>query len=513
MNAQKIRVLHVDDDNSILAITKSILESEGTFKVETATSADEALTKIKNCVYDVVISDYEMPIKSGLDFLKVLKKSKNSTPFILFTGKGREEIIVEALNLGTDRYIDKHGDPEAVYTELSAAIRQLYEKSQAAHKLWESEERFKTIVTNMKDIILLTQVNGTALYISPSVKEVLGYEPSEIIGTRPWGKVYSEDAERMRKVADQLLTIIGFSGFSEYRLVGKQGQIRWVNHTYSQIIENGKIHQIVSVIKDITENKKAEDALKESGIKFSAAFHSSGAALCFSRVSDGLLIDANESFMDLFGYKYDEIIGKTVTSLGLYGNINDRENIVKKSLANKPIKNLELKGRRKDGIIVTNLFSTKLVNLKGEQYLLSTIIDISSLRKTQATLTLRQKELEAFMGLVPNAITVTDLTGKIIYVNELAGKGYGIPKDQLVGMNVSDFIIESEREYTINNLKTGTTGNNVVSQIFHGRRSNGEVFAVDGAAKAIRDEVGNAVGFMIITRDISEKLSKENRIL
>ena len=160
------------------------------------------------------------------------------------------------MNLGTDRYIEKRGNPEVVYTELTAAVRQLYEKSRATRKLWESEERFKKIVTNMKDVVVLMQTDGAVIYISPSIKDVLGYEQSEIVGTKPWETVYPQDAERMQKVANQIFTVPGFSGVSEHRLVNRQGQIRWVEHTYSQIIENGRITQIVSVLKDIPDKRQ-----------------------------------------------------------------------------------------------------------------------------------------------------------------------------------------------------------------------------------------------------------------
>ena len=119
-----LRVLHVDDDDCFLKVSKQILEMEGNIKVETATSVDEAFENLKHFHYDVVVSDYEMPIKNGVQFLEELKKIGNSPPFILFTGKEREDVAVKALKLGAFRYLNKHGDPEAVYTELASSIQQ-----------------------------------------------------------------------------------------------------------------------------------------------------------------------------------------------------------------------------------------------------------------------------------------------------------------------------------------------------------------------------------------------------
>jgi len=118
-----LQILHVDDDISFLKVSQTILELENGFKVETATSVDEAFCKLKTQAYDAVICDYRMPIKNGLDFLKELREQKNYVAFIIFTGKGTEEAVIRALNLGADYYVDKNGSPEAVYCELADAVR------------------------------------------------------------------------------------------------------------------------------------------------------------------------------------------------------------------------------------------------------------------------------------------------------------------------------------------------------------------------------------------------------
>jgi len=119
-----LRVLHVDNDDSFLKVSKRILEMDGKIKVETATNVYEAWKKLKQFHYDVVVSDYALPGKNGLQFLEELRKIAKGLPFILFTGKGREEVAAKALNLGAFRYLNKYGDPETIYTELTSCIHQ-----------------------------------------------------------------------------------------------------------------------------------------------------------------------------------------------------------------------------------------------------------------------------------------------------------------------------------------------------------------------------------------------------
>src|SRR3990170_5381249 len=125
---ESIRVLHVDDEAGFLKVANECLKRGGPFKVDTALSVDEALKKMKEKEYDAVVSDYRMPGKDGLEFLEQLRKEGNGIPFIIFTGKGREEVAIKALNYGADQYLNKKGDPETVYCELAHAIRQAVDR-------------------------------------------------------------------------------------------------------------------------------------------------------------------------------------------------------------------------------------------------------------------------------------------------------------------------------------------------------------------------------------------------
>lgn len=134
-----IRVLHVDDEESFLKASKQILQMQGAFQVETASTVEEAMEKMKEREFEVIVSDYIMPEKSGLEFLKELRESGNKIPFVIFTGKGREEVAIQALNLGADLYINKSGAPQTVYGELAHGLRQTVENGRQKWHLGFSE--------------------------------------------------------------------------------------------------------------------------------------------------------------------------------------------------------------------------------------------------------------------------------------------------------------------------------------------------------------------------------------
>ena len=166
-----IRVLHVDDDLCLLETSKMILCEENNFEIDDATSVSEALKKMELQKYDAVISDFEMPVKNGLDFLKELRDQRNDIPFILFTGKGREEVVVEALNLGADRYINKNGSPQTVYCELADAINKSVERKKSRQLLIESEIKYRTLIEQSIQGILITQTSPLRIVFANSLWE------------------------------------------------------------------------------------------------------------------------------------------------------------------------------------------------------------------------------------------------------------------------------------------------------------------------------------------------------
>jgi CheY-like chemotaxis protein len=132
---EKISVLYVDDEPVLLELAKVFLERSGPFCVELLGSAGEALDRMGIERFDVVVSDYQMPEMNGIEFLKTVRARWADMPFIIFTGRGREEVVIEALNSGADHYLQKGGDPRAQFAELGHFILRAVERRRAAETI------------------------------------------------------------------------------------------------------------------------------------------------------------------------------------------------------------------------------------------------------------------------------------------------------------------------------------------------------------------------------------------
>ena len=141
-----MHILHVDDDRLFMELAEKLLKREASdIIIHTAESASEALELIATQHIDVIVSDFKMPEMDGLEFLAELRAAGNQTPFIIFTGRGREEVAIKALNLGANYYVRKGGDVTSQYVELAHIIRSVVNHYKAEAALLESESRYRSL--------------------------------------------------------------------------------------------------------------------------------------------------------------------------------------------------------------------------------------------------------------------------------------------------------------------------------------------------------------------------------
>ncbi|WFN35612.1 response regulator [Methanogenium sp. S4BF] len=270
--SQRISLLYVDDEPALLELTRQYLERSGNFDVTIAPNALEAIRKLSEEPFDAIVSDYEMPEMTGIEFLKHVRAEGNGIPFLIFTGRGREEVVIEALNYGADFYIQKGGVPRAQFAELTNKIRYAVSRRRGEEALRHSEERYRFIADNVADNIWMFDMEFNLTYVSPSCKKMRGFTVEEDLAQTLEEKMTPASCELVMKrfqeelareatgTADPDRTV-----FFETEEYCKDGSTIWVENSVRCLRDGyGKPLAILGISRDITWRKRADESLRYS---------------------------------------------------------------------------------------------------------------------------------------------------------------------------------------------------------------------------------------------------------
>ncbi|MEI6293447.1 MAG: PAS domain S-box protein [Methanomicrobiales archaeon] len=178
--ADTLRVLYVDDEAGLLEIGKLFLQQSGDFSVTTIDSAPAAIELLGQEQFDAIISDYQMPVMDGIQFLIEVREKFDKVPFILFTGKGREEVVIQAINSGADFYLQKGGNPEAQFAELVHMIKQAASRKRAEAALKENERTYRNLYQYAQVGLFETSLrDGTVIACNERYATLAGFSSVE----------------------------------------------------------------------------------------------------------------------------------------------------------------------------------------------------------------------------------------------------------------------------------------------------------------------------------------------
>jgi len=303
---ETIHTLHVDDDESFADLVGTFLEREREqLTVTTESSAEAGMQVLRQDSVDCVVSDYEMPGQDGLDFLERVRDDHPDLPFILFTGRGDEEIASEAITAGVTEYLQK-GTGRDQYTVLANRVENLVEKYRAEREVFRG---FQALESAQEGIGILDD-RGEYVYLNEAYADVYDADRETLLGTH-WERLYpNAEVERFREEILPALEANGtWSGTSAGETTDGDRVIQDLSLT---LLDDGG-H--VCVLRDVTERVEREEALRREQRFLETALNSLD-DLFYVFDDDLTYVRWNDEFESAIGYSAEEI--RELTPMDLF---------------------------------------------------------------------------------------------------------------------------------------------------------------------------------------------------
>jgi len=529
-----ISVLYVDDEPDLLELARLFLERSGEFHIATSISAQDALASPALRSYEAIISDYQMPGMDGIAFLKAVRKQFGDIPFILFTGKGREEVVIEAINNGADFYVQKGGDPKAQFAELAHKVRQAVRRKRAEITL-AKQEQYHLDLQNASDLIMNVTPDGHFLFVNKKWLDTLGYQKDDLDTLKIFDIIHDESLERFKEHVSCVLSGEN-AGIIDVVFQASDGSRVYAEGLATGNTLNGKPQYIRGTFKDVTERKKLEAALAENRDYLQQIYASAREGVVIIDAETHKIIDLNPAAARMIGAARDQIVNNVCHQYictaepcrcpitDLHQNVDNAEHMLLTA----------------DGKTVDIIKHVVPFNFRGKECLLETFIDNTErkkaadelrsayekvaaakdeLRKSFDLLSQKKQALRESTGTLRavveqsnEGIVIIDLTGKILYANRRAADivESATDLDAAGGINVLDVVSPDTRESAIQDLRRVVQGNDPVSM-------NCKIVTLANREKWLECICGKlsykgSPAMLLSFRDVTERMQAEKKL-
>lgn len=357
-----------------------------------------------------------------LDFPAILEKvSTSGQPYMLQENKA----VIHQNNHKQAIYLDFVFQPykelDQTVSKIVVLVNDVTDKVEARKKVEAGEQRLQLALDTAHFGVWTYNFKTGIHWADTRAKEMHGNKLDQLVSMQDaFSQIHPDDLASVKEsfangVKNQ--TPINY----EYRYRLSNGETRW-------IASCAQVHQdnpeeppmFFGLVQDITEQKQAEAALRESEERFAKAFNSSPMVLTITSLKTGKLLEVNETFLHLTGYTRAETIGHTTNELGLWSNPADREAELALVMREGAIRDLEYRFKMRNGRSIIGLLSAEVIEINGEPCALTVIQDITERKRTEEALRTSEKRYRELIQALPAAFYTCDTNGHIRLYNQAA---------------------------------------------------------------------------------------------
>ncbi len=386
----------------------------------------------------------------------------------------------------------------AVLVSLIPAIV-LGERDRTMAKLRESEERYHNLTDAAFEGIGISE-NGRIVDVNEQMLKMFGYERNEMIGRQIIDFVAQESRSA---VADNIRT--GSEEIYEHRLLRKDGSSLIVEARAKMVRVDGRMLRM-SALRDVTAQKKVEQALRESEEKFSKAFHTSPDSMSITDLETGRYLEVNEAHEKIFGFTRKESIGRSPLELGILENNEALEQMRHSLSEHERIRNREVQVRTRDGRILTILYSAESIELGGRPCVLRVVHDITDRKRAEEALRESEQRFRSYFELASVGFAITSREKRILAVNDEYCRILGYSREELLRKTWAELTYLEDVDTNKVLFEQAMSGK-IDAYTLNKRliRKDGQIIRATISARCVRRPDGTPDYFVSLLLDITER--------
>lgn len=495
-------------------VQDSLEKEHGGFQITVASSQEEFEAQLQRGEYDIVLTDFNILGFEGLQVLDTVRSSRPSTPVVIVTGTGSEEIAVEALKRGAADYVIK--SPHHI-RRLPRTMQAALEKHRLIeeHRLWEmklqkSEERFRAIFDRTPQGLFLADDEGRFVSVNRVWQDMFGYSAEEARRCTYRDVTFHDEIDESLDLFDSLFKGQRISYRHERRYITKDGTIFWGDVAVQLFDDSGSGQQrALGVVTDITERKRAEDLILSSESKHRALLEGApvGIILIDQR---GSISEVNQALLELMGSPSAEAT-KAINAFSFMPMVESGiSHACKQCMEEYTQLTFETPYTSKWGKQTHLRIHLSPVQdpVDGSIMCLGALEDISDVKEAEAALLESESMKRGILEGISTNVAFVNKNLEIVWANRAACESAGRTPDDMVGQTCHSLWAEADKP---------CTGCPTVKALESGKTEWAEISTPDGnvwdeRGEPIFDSEGKLLGVVEIAHDITDRKRAEQEL-
>ncbi len=407
---------------------------------------------------------------------------------------------------GVKKMRDEQNNKAESLAEITTLRERTHELEKEKNSLQESEQRWRSLIENLPDIVMIVDREGTLLFINHTVP---GITSGQAVG----GSIYDYIGLEYQDIVKQSIERVFQTGqYDSYEIVGvgPYGKTSWYKSRVGPIKQDDKTIAVGIVTTEITEHKKAADSLKESEQRFRAIFNSAADGIVLADAQDKHFDTANETFCQMLGYSTEEVKSLAVADIHPEPDLPHVIDAFEKQVRGEIKLSRGLPVKRSDGTIFYADINSIPITLAGKKFLMGIFRDITDLKRIEDALRESEDKYRDLVEEMTDVIYTLDTEGNVTSVNKAGKAAFGRKAAEVIGKSFTNWIPqEYQRDATA-----------VFKRILSGEKVTAETVLLDKDGKPhnvefsstsmIKDET--VVGTRGIIRDVTWRKQAEQKL-